>query len=164
MMIELGSTPVAAPRVLASVLFTEPMAGMEPLNEEAKEDGENDEGAEVGVEEDEDEIAGDPYRTRRLDGGFPAGPEKGSSLPGGTAEIWWAPRTSGYLSPEQIRGEPVDERSDIFSLGVVAYEMCAGRLPFEGRTANSMLNSILQSPPPPLNELDRKSTRLNSSH
>jgi len=159
MMIELGAVPVAAPRALAPESFTGPPAtlpaaliGTESLEDEDGKDEGSDEGPEEDEDEDEDEIEVDPYRTRRLDGGFPAGPEKSFSSPRGTAEIWWAPRTSGYLSPEQIRGEPVDERSDIFSLGVVAYEMCAGRLPFEGRTANSMLNSILQSPPPPLNK------------
>jgi eukaryotic-like serine/threonine-protein kinase len=159
MMIELGSTPAPLP-ALSHEPFTEPPAHQpapqaallsetESLEDEGEEDGGDDEGAE---KEDGDAIEVDPYRTRRLDDSFMAGSEIGFSSAGGTAEIWWAPRTSGYLSPEQIRGEMVDERSDIFSLGVVAYEMCAGRLPFEGQTANRMLNSILQSPPPPLNK------------
>src|SRR5215813_9016833 len=89
MMIELGAAPEAAPRALAPVLFTEPIDQIEPLDEEGKEDEENDEGAEEGAEEDGDEIVVDPYRTRRLDGAFPAGLKIGSSSPGGTAEIWW---------------------------------------------------------------------------
>jgi serine/threonine-protein kinase len=97
-------------------------------------------------------VAVDPYRTRPLDSS--ALEERGRYFPtpSGTAEIWWAPGTTGYLSPEQIRGEPIDERADLFSLGVIAYHLCAGRLPFEGRTANSILDSILRSQPAPLSK------------
>ena len=58
--------------------------------------------------------------------------------------------TANYMSPEQARGLAVDERTDIFSLGVVIYEMIAGRAPFEGQTASDVIASILSREPPPL--------------
>lgn len=58
--------------------------------------------------------------------------------------------TSHYMSPEQARGKPVDARSDIWSLGVVMYEMVAGRTPFEGETSTDVLFSITQKEAPPL--------------
>jgi serine/threonine protein kinase/tetratricopeptide (TPR) repeat protein len=58
--------------------------------------------------------------------------------------------TSQYMSPEQARGKPVDARSDIWSLGVVIYEMVAGRTPFEGETSTDIIVAITQKEPPPL--------------
>jgi serine/threonine protein kinase/tetratricopeptide (TPR) repeat protein len=58
--------------------------------------------------------------------------------------------TVRYMSPEQARGQAVDARTDIFSLGVVLYEVTTGHLPFEGHTPMDMLASILNQEPPPL--------------
>ena len=58
--------------------------------------------------------------------------------------------TSHYMSPEQARGKLVDVRSDIWSLGVVIYEMVAGRTPFEGETSTDVIVAITQKEPPPL--------------
>ncbi|HEY6187909.1 MAG TPA: protein kinase [Pyrinomonadaceae bacterium] len=58
--------------------------------------------------------------------------------------------TTGYMSPEQARGLMVDARTDIFSFGVVLYEMVAGRAPFGGETKNDIIVSLLNRDPLPL--------------
>jgi serine/threonine-protein kinase len=58
--------------------------------------------------------------------------------------------TTGYMSPEQAQGDEIDTRSDIFSLGVVLYEMVAGEQPFKGRTDSHTRVSILDHEPAPL--------------
>ena len=60
--------------------------------------------------------------------------------------------TAAYMSPEQARGKQTDARTDVFSLGVVIYEMIAGRQPFAGETMSDTLAAILKSEPAPLSE------------
>ncbi len=57
--------------------------------------------------------------------------------------------TIGYMSPEQARGRPVDQRSDLFSLGAVLYEMISGKRPFEGESSADEISAILREDPPP---------------
>lgn len=59
-----------------------------------------------------------------------------------------------YLSPEQVRGEPLDGTSDIFSLGVVLYELVTGSRPFDGETLSTLVYQILHREPPALDSLD----------
>ena len=63
--------------------------------------------------------------------------------------------TVGYMSPEQVRGRPVDHRADIFSFGAVLYEMLCGRRAFHGDSAVETLNAILKEEPPELTTANR---------
>jgi eukaryotic-like serine/threonine-protein kinase len=58
--------------------------------------------------------------------------------------------TVPYMSPEQVRGEPLDCRSDIFSFGTVLYELLSGRRPFEARSSAEIISAILTAEPPPI--------------
>jgi serine/threonine protein kinase/Tfp pilus assembly protein PilF len=71
--------------------------------------------------------------------------------------------TAHYMSPEQARGQKVDARSDIWSLGVVLYEMLAGSPPFRGETPSDCIAAILTAEPPPLSGVSRDvPTKLES--
>ena len=56
--------------------------------------------------------------------------------------------TRSYMSPEQIRGHNLDERSDIYSMGCMIYELCAGKAPYTGNTPNELLSKHLSASPP----------------
>jgi serine/threonine protein kinase/Tol biopolymer transport system component len=61
--------------------------------------------------------------------------------------------TAGYMSPEQVRGEKVDSRTDLFSFGLVLYEMAVGRRAFSGETAPVLHTAILNQAPTPVRQL-----------
>ncbi len=63
--------------------------------------------------------------------------------------------TPGYLAPEQARNEPLDDRTDLYSLGVVLYELCTGQLPLIASTVVGQLIAILAHEPRPIRELNR---------
>ncbi|HEV3457228.1 MAG TPA: serine/threonine-protein kinase, partial [Thermoanaerobaculia bacterium] len=62
--------------------------------------------------------------------------------------------TAGYMSPEQVRGQPADQRSDLFSLGAVLYEMLAGRRAFQGDSPADTMSAILREDPPELSSVN----------
>ncbi len=64
--------------------------------------------------------------------------------------------TVGYLSPEQARGMPADQRSDIFAFGLVLYELVTGRRAFDRGTPTETMAAVLRDEPPPLEECGRK--------
>ena len=78
----------------------------------------------------------------------------GSSLP--TQSVTGEGRIVGtvaYMSPEQAEGKEVDHRSDIFSLGILLYQMVTGQRPFKGETVFSVISSILRDMPPSVTQV-----------
>jgi non-specific serine/threonine protein kinase len=62
--------------------------------------------------------------------------------------------TAGYMSPEQVRGQQVDSRSDLFTFGIVLYEMLTGEVPFHGESGADIFTAILRDSPKPVSELN----------
>jgi eukaryotic-like serine/threonine-protein kinase len=88
-----------------------------------------------------------------------------AKMAGQSTELTMAGSVMGspqYLSPEQIRGEDLDGRSDIFSLGVVIYEVLSGKRPFQGDTITSLVYQILHKELPPISELRAVPPRLEA--
>lgn len=117
-------------------------------------------------------MMGDDGRLRVLDFGLattrvvaepPAGGLDGSTIAidSGLTRQGTIIGTIAYMSPEQAQGRPADTRSDVFSLGIVLYEMASGLRPFTGSDQMSILASILRDVPPPCDRVNpAASTRL----
>lgn len=69
-----------------------------------------------------------------------------------TTKPWTVMGTAPYMSPEQARGQELDNKTDLFSLGIVLYEISTGKRPFDGPTSSDIIASILVTEPPPASE------------
>ena len=99
----------------------------------------------------------EPERQTLVDADAPA--KHGGSAPRSTPDLFLsrtgaAMGTAGYMSPEQVRGERLDARSDLFSFGLVLYEMATGKRAFAGDTGPELQEAILTKKPGPARELN----------
>ena len=92
-------------------------------------------------------------RIKVLDFGLAKLMECGEEVPVDATETGRILGTVAYMSPEQARGEAVDRRTDLFSLGAVLYELIAGRRAFAGETQADVLSAVIREDPPSLSEL-----------
>lgn len=95
---------------------------------------------------------GDFKRVKLLDFGLAKSTEVESTLTAKGMIVG----TPNYMAPEQICGEPLDERADLFSLGCVMYRMLSGKIPFEKENTLAVLHAVVESEIPALNDLDQK--------
>ncbi len=103
-----------------------------------------------------DQVGGDPYFAKVLDFGIAKIVHgEGGSLPEGKALTMAGAifGTPAYMSPEQVHGEKVDHRTDIYSLGVILYEMLAGQQPFTGATPMAIMMAQASKAVPPIREV-----------
>jgi len=87
---------------------------------------------------------------------LPSAGDTNSPTVGQASEPGFIVGTIGYMAPEQLKGQPADARSDIFSLGAVLYEMLSGKRAFQGDSAIATMNAILKEDPPSLLESGRQ--------
>src|ERR1700730_6207368 len=101
--------------------------------------------------------------------------DSGGEVPGSTSMVGIISGTPSYMSPEQVRGDNLDERTDIFSLGLLLYEMATGRQAFSGGTGGKIIEAVLtRSPipartinphtPPQLEEIINKALQKDREH
>ncbi|MGP0074040.1 MAG: protein kinase domain-containing protein [Bryobacteraceae bacterium] len=83
----------------------------------------------------------------------PSDPSDATLTSAGRTAVGVVMGTPAYMSPEQIAGRAVDYRTDIFSLGIILYEMASGRRPFEGASSAELASAILRDTPRPLTEM-----------